>query len=92
MTNQGGVNHLPSDNYDKRLFRICQSPQRNFLNENYEPTPETVQRVKNGNLFITFDEEGCITFRKRKVVLVEPKSVPSVQSLRLPSILKYYNL
>ena len=56
MTNQGGVNHLPFNNYDERLLRIYQSPQRKFLNENYEPTPETVQRVRNGNLFITFYE------------------------------------
>lgn len=45
-------------NYDKRLLRICQCPQTIYLDGNLIPTKETVEAVKNGQLFLEKDTNG----------------------------------
>lgn len=45
--------------YDKRLLRICQCPQLEYLDKNsLEPTLETIAAVKNGTLYIEKDANG----------------------------------
>ena len=56
--------------YDKRLYDICQCPQAQFLEKNFEPKKEVVEAVRRGKTLC--DLENDLVKKRREVSLRGP--------------------